>query len=657
MAAALKAGARAKEMDWSAFARTVCLAAGEAILRAGSRRGEPRPDAEALHRQAQQVALGRVIAASLPGVSAPFFKEAMALVDEAPLAPDRPIAPEDLGVLYQAMLELEPSMGDAAGVLALAPAARGRRRGSGAYYTPAELIDDVLAHSLAPALDARLAGAEGSAEVRRRLDGFRVSDPACGAGAFLLASARMIAARLEQAGEDDREALEFAANTCLYGVDLDATAAELAMATLWLAIGKPGLSSRFLDGKIKQGDSLLGAPVRGGQSAGSERDDDAWVGLHLAPDGAGGGTEARRFHWRREFPEAFAGAAEGGFDAVVGNPPFQNGIESPPTAGRQALMRALHPDVRGAADLASYFVSLATQLARPGGWIGLVTPRPFLAARSADRLRANLAPERSPRHLFATESAKHFQGAAVFIAGVCLGPAGECSVALGRSPASARKAAGMIRSANWWREMQRLLAGDAHDLDHAGRIGEHFEVGASMTAGEAYALKSALVDRENGDELKLVTTGLIEPGECLWGRAKCRYLKADWRHPRIAADAELPGTLMRRLEAARRPKILVAGLSARLECFLDANGEYAGAVSTYVIRHPEDDVTALAALADHLNSESVTQRFRAELGGAALGGGNITVQKRFLQNLPWTGQGEETGTRVASDKATGEETA
>jgi hypothetical protein len=105
----------------------------------------------------------------------------------------------------------------------------------------------------------------------------------------------------------------------------------------------------------------------------------------------------------------------------------------------------------------------------------------------------------------------------------------------------------------------------------------------------------------------------------------------------VRAGAALSATLVRRLAAARRPKVLVAGLSARLECFLDAAGEHVGAVSTYSIRHPADDVAALARLADHLNSDAVTKRFRAELGGAALGGGNITVQKRFLRDLPLPG--------------------
>jgi hypothetical protein len=84
----------------------------------------------------------------------------------------------------------------------------------------------------------------------------------------------------------------------------------------------------------------------------------------------------------------------------------------------------------------------------------------------------------------------------------------------------------------------------------------------------------------------------------------------------------------------RRPKVLVAGLSTQVEAFLDANGTHLGAVSTYSILHPEDDAKALRDLCDRLNSDAAAERLRQELGATALGGGRITLTKRFLKELP-----------------------
>jgi hypothetical protein len=66
-------------------------------------------------------------------------------------------------------------------------------------------------------------------------------------------------------------------------------------------------------------------------------------------------------------------------------------------------------------------------------------------------------------------------------------------------------------------------------------------------------------------------------------------------------------TLQRRLQQARRPKVIVAGLAPRLECFLDAEGDFAGAVSTFAIFHRDDDVPALRELTAAL----LTRRQRA----------------------------------------------
>ena len=75
-------------------------------------------------------------------------------------------------------------------------------------------------------------------------------------------------------------------------------------------------------------------------------------------------------------------------------------------------------------------------------------------------------------------------------------------------------------------------------------------------------------------------------------------------------------------------------MSKRIECFLDAAGDCIGAVSTFSVYHPQDDLAALEALGQLLLTDAASARFRRELGGNALGGGNTTMKKSFLAEFP-----------------------
>src|ERR1700742_829718 len=100
-----------------------------------------------------------------------------------------------------------------------------------------------------------------------------------------------------------------------------------------------------------------------------------------------------------------------------------------------------------------------------------------------------------------------------------------------------------------------------------------------MTTGEAYDAKPFVRDCRAG--MNFITTGLIDPNQPLWSHVPCRYLGETYRSPRLVSN-DHPG-LRKRLRDARRPKILVAGLTRRVECFFDARAEYVGGVSTFSI--------------------------------------------------------------------------
>jgi hypothetical protein len=359
-------------------------------------------------------------------------------------------------------------------------------------------------------------------------------------------------------------------------------------------------------------------------------------------------AEYRFFHWNTEFPTVFGrdlpdlpqgrnhGGSTAGFDVVLGNPPFVNAIEGGINEGLKRLLRFTHPHIGGTADLSYYFLSAALMHVRKGGRIGLVQPRALLNATPASALRSGLPAGFRPNLLYAPPRSDFFAGPAVFIALVVLGPDEVCLVSRDVEPATAVWKKGVIANDNWWLAIGQLLEGHGDEPTWEGpSVGDVFTVVASMTTADAYDVAGAVNDECQGSFPKLVTTGLIDPGLCLWGKVTCRYLKRDYQCPRINESHPLTNSLRRRIAESRRPKILVAGLSKRVECFVDRAGEYVGAVSTYSVFHPTDDVAALEALCAELLSEESSRRFVAELGGSAMGGGNTTMKKSFLASLPY----------------------
>ena len=141
------------------------------------------------------------------------------------------------------------------------------RRRTGSHYTPRSLTEPIVRQALEPAF-ARL-GAEATPDEVLSL---KICDPACGSGAFLVEATRQIGTRLVQAWEahkalkppipadedDDLHARRLVAQRCIYGVDRNPMATDLAKLSLWLATLARDHEFSFLDHALKSGDSLVG---------------------------------------------------------------------------------------------------------------------------------------------------------------------------------------------------------------------------------------------------------------------------------------------------------------------------------------------------------------------------------------------------------------
>jgi len=160
----------------------------------------------------------------------------------------------------------------AKGAMVLQPS--GERRRSGSHYTPRALTEPIVARTLDPVL-ARLAPGSELGPTPAQIMDLKVCDLAVGSGAFLVAACRYLGDALVRAwhahGEtpqippDEDEVLlarRLVAQRCLYGVDKNPMAADLAKLSLWLATLARDHPFTFIDHAIRAGDSLVGLTRR-----------------------------------------------------------------------------------------------------------------------------------------------------------------------------------------------------------------------------------------------------------------------------------------------------------------------------------------------------------------------------------------------------------
>jgi type I restriction-modification system DNA methylase subunit len=193
---------------------------------------------------------------------------------------------EEFGSVYEGLLEYQPVFlnvsppprgegpGEREAVTPSQPSARpefafaqgDQRAATGSHYTPDDLVQPLIKHSL----DYLIADKLKEPEPERALLDLRVADIACGSGHILLAAARRIATELAivRTGEEQpspsafRAAIRDVIRNCIYGVDLNPLAVELCKVALWLEAHNPGEPLNFLDHHIKCGNAIVGFAKR-----------------------------------------------------------------------------------------------------------------------------------------------------------------------------------------------------------------------------------------------------------------------------------------------------------------------------------------------------------------------------------------------------------
>jgi hypothetical protein len=233
-------------------------------------------------------------------------------------------------IFEQSITELEYRVGELEGRPSIAKLSKRKR--DGVYYTPEWVVNLLVEGALEPWLAAAKAqsgwpsedlGLPDAAQVaayESRLKRLRIVDPACGSGAFLISAfrrllderveverqkARLVGGAVKAAVPEAALTTEILANN-IYGVDINPASVEIAKLALWLHSARADGPLSSLDHTIRCGNSLVGT--------------DFWVGR--PPCDAAFQERINAFDWGEAFPEVWPDRTGGGFDIVLGNPPY-----------------------------------------------------------------------------------------------------------------------------------------------------------------------------------------------------------------------------------------------------------------------------------------------------------------------------------------------
>jgi hypothetical protein len=204
-----------------------------------------------------------------------------------------------------------------------------KRKRDGVYYTPEWVVERVVDETLGPLLDEikRECGWPANSEpgldainaYAERLKSLTVVDPACGSGAFLITALRYLLDEWHEvegfrrqvtgrvaASDDDAALISDILKANIYGVDINSASVAIAQLALWLHTARGNKSLSSLDQNVREGNSLISSDFFKGQ-------------INIALYDEVEKERVNAFDWQKAFPEVFK---RGGFDAVVGNPPY-----------------------------------------------------------------------------------------------------------------------------------------------------------------------------------------------------------------------------------------------------------------------------------------------------------------------------------------------
>lgn len=345
--------------------------------------------------------------------------------------------------------------------------------------------------------------------------------------------------------------------------------------------------------------------------------------------------------WELDFARVFRD--NGGFDIVIGNPPY---VDSETMTKYMPEQRAFYTQrfvsCKGNWDLFIPFVELGYLLSTDIGSVSYIIPNKIIAADYAKACRKMMS-EYSIKEIRDYSSVRVFLEAAVYPITFLADKSKNCNTVK-------MVVMNNLTEIGWYNEIgnEDIFATDKWDsffaentrvytlikeiINKSTPLSEIAEVKGAATVSEAYEIKNILTDSEEYDSnmhFKFVNTGTIDPYISLWESAKTQYIKQGYYKPIVKKD-KLKELYPRRYDDASKEKIIIGGMTKELECYYDS-GETLAGKSTTIVLNSKVDVVYLTGL---LNSKLMTQFYRNYFNSLSLAGGFYRVGAPQIKQLP-----------------------
>jgi predicted type IV restriction endonuclease len=271
----------------------------------------------------------------------------------------------------------------------------GKRKSMGIYYTPPYIVDYIVKNTV------------GEYIKNKTVDEMllvKILDPACGSGSFLVRAFEEVCNIVEDKLRNGKFSVERAAfkdysnrlslhqkitilTNCIYGVDLDEKAVELARLNLLL---------KLLENEGHETKKLLLPHLENNIKCGNSLIDDVRV-------------SGKAFNWKAQFPDVFN---QGGFDVVIGNPPYIRNTEL--TDRDKEFFNGKYKSAYKQYDIFLLFFEIGLQFLKQNGFLGFITSNKFIASDYGQKLRALILEESTIELLIDVSSLRVFKDASTY---------------------------------------------------------------------------------------------------------------------------------------------------------------------------------------------------------------------------------------------------
>ena len=505
----------------------------------------------------------------------------------------------------------------------------GKRKKMGIYYTPSYIVDYIVKNTIEEYVKGK--------SLDEILD-IKILDCACGSGSFLIKAFQelinIIEERLKKGEKSQRYQNTFQEwkgklslgekstilLNCIHGVDLDEKAVELAQLNLLLKILEEETREtrrRILPNmkdNIKNGNSLISDS-----------------------------SFEKAFNWDAQFPDVFR---KGGFDVVVGNPPYVDSEEMVKTQPKtRDYCNKNYETAKGNWDIFGIFIEKGLRLLKEGGMFGMIVPNKLLSAKYTETLRDFIENKKQ------IISIRDYSKISVFSASVypiviiikndfndnnkllteVMESDGE-NIKLKESNTIKQKDLINSSEKTWAyifeKEGRKMLD---KILKNSKPLDELSNVSGSATVSEAYEIKKYLKELSNNkDYFKFINTGTIDRYSILWESFKTQYIEDSYIKP-IILKKDLEKISKKRVSESENPKIVIAGMTKLLECCIDERGEHLAGKSTTLVIPKSVDIKIILAI---LNSKLITFVYKNLFKSLSLAGGYIRVGPPQIKILP-----------------------